>query len=140
MSELASGSRRLPVSAWVFDSALALVAAGLSTAFYVFEPPGIGLPRGRFALGCALVLLHTLPLAGRRRFPGAVLALVVASGLAFAALGLPRIFSGWPSWWRSIRWRPTAAGGSHWPAWPQPRSALWLSSSPRVGPGAHGRQ
>jgi signal transduction histidine kinase len=40
-------------------------------------------------LGYALVLLHTLPLAARRRFPGIVLALVVASGLAFAALGLP---------------------------------------------------
>src|SRR5215218_564390 len=89
MTERAGGSRRLPASAWVFDSALALVAAGLATALYVFVPPNLGLPRGTFVLGCALVLLHTLPLALRRRFPGTVLALVVASGLAFAILDLP---------------------------------------------------
>jgi signal transduction histidine kinase len=89
MTEPAGGSRRLPASAWAFDSALALVAAGLPAAAYVFEPPDSGLPRGRFLLGCALVLLHTLPLVARRRFPGTVLALVVGSGLAFAALDLP---------------------------------------------------
>jgi signal transduction histidine kinase len=92
MKQRASGSRRLPASAWVFDSMLALVAAGL--ALFVSMPVGSGLPRGRFALGYGLVLLHTLPLAGRRRFPGAVLALVVASGLAGAALGLPPFFEG----------------------------------------------
>jgi signal transduction histidine kinase len=89
MSERAGGSRRLPASAWVFDSALALVAAGLPAVGYVFEPPDVGLPRGRFVVGWALVLLHTLPLVARRRFPGTVLALVVGSGLAFAALDLP---------------------------------------------------
>jgi signal transduction histidine kinase len=89
MTERAGGSRRLPASAWVFDSALALVAASLPAAWYVFEAPGSGLPRGRFVLGCALVLLHTLPLVARRRFPGTVLALVVGSGLVFAALDLP---------------------------------------------------
>jgi signal transduction histidine kinase len=89
MSERAGGSRRLPASAWVFDSALALVAAGLPAVGYVFEPPDSGLPRGRFVVGWALVLLHTLPLVARRRFPGTVLALVVGSGLAFAALDLP---------------------------------------------------
>jgi signal transduction histidine kinase len=89
MSERAGGSRRLPASAWVFDSALALLAAAVPTALYVFEPPNLGLPRGRFVLGCALVLLHTLPLVARRRFPGTVLVLVVASGLAFAVLDLP---------------------------------------------------
>jgi signal transduction histidine kinase len=89
MSERAGGSRRLPASAWVFDSALALLAAAVPTALYVFEPPNLGLPRGTFVLGCALVLLHTLPLVARRRFPGTVLALVVASGLAFAVLDLP---------------------------------------------------
>jgi signal transduction histidine kinase len=89
MTERAGGSRRLPASAWVFDSALALVAAGLPAAGYVFEPPDSGLPRGMLAVGCALVLLHTLPLVARRRFPGTVLALVVASGLAVAALDLP---------------------------------------------------
>jgi signal transduction histidine kinase len=85
--------RRLPASAWVFDSVLALVAAGWATALFV-PMPSSGLPRGMLALGYGLVLLHTLPLAGRRRFPGAVLALVVASGLAGAALGLPPFFEG----------------------------------------------
>jgi signal transduction histidine kinase len=86
--------RRLPAHAWVFDSGLALVAAGLATALFVSMPRSSGLPRGMLALGYGLVLLHTLPLAGRRRFPGTVLALVVASGLAGAALGLPPFFLG----------------------------------------------
>ena len=94
MKEWAIGSRRLPASAWLFDSGLALVAAGLSTAFFVFELVGSGLPPGILALGYALALLHTLPLAARRRFPGAVLALCVASGLAVAALGLSPIVLG----------------------------------------------
>jgi signal transduction histidine kinase len=89
MSERAGGSRRLPASAWVFDSALALVAAGLATALFVSELVGWGLPRGMLVLGYGVVLLHTLPLVARRRFPGTVLALVVASGLAFATLDLP---------------------------------------------------
>jgi signal transduction histidine kinase len=94
MSRRAGGSRRLPASAWVFDSALALVATGWATALFVSELLGWGLPRGMLALGYGLVLLHTLPLVGRRRWPGAVLALVVASGLAGAALGLPPFFEG----------------------------------------------
>jgi signal transduction histidine kinase len=94
MKERAIGSRRLPASAWVFDSGLALVAAGLSTAFFVFELVGSGLPRGLLAFGYALALVHTLPLAARRRFPGVVLALCVASGLAVAALGLSPIVLG----------------------------------------------
>jgi signal transduction histidine kinase len=94
MKERAIGSRRLPASAWLFDSGLALVAAGLSTAFFVFELVGSGLPRGLLALGYALALVHTLPLAARRRFPGVVLALCVASGLAVAALGLSPIVLG----------------------------------------------
>jgi signal transduction histidine kinase len=94
MSERASGSRWLPVSAWVFDSALALVAAGLATAQFVSMPADRGVPGSTLALGYGLVLLHTLPLAGRRRFPGTVLALVVASGLAGAALFLPPFFLG----------------------------------------------
>jgi signal transduction histidine kinase len=85
--------RRLPASAWVFDSVLALGAARWATALFV-PMPSSGLPRGMFALGYGLVLLHTLPLAGRRRFPGTVLALVMASGLAGAALGLPPFFEG----------------------------------------------
>ena len=97
MKERASGSRRLPASAWAFDSALALVAAGVATALLlsvVSVPVGSGVPVGVVALGYALVLLHTLPLVARRRFPGAVLALCVASGLAFAALFMPPFFLG----------------------------------------------
>jgi signal transduction histidine kinase len=90
MKKRASGSRRLPASAWLFDSGLALVAAGLSTGVFVSNPVIRGLPRGMLALAYVLALLHTLPLAARRRFPGAVLAASVASGLAVAALGLPQ--------------------------------------------------
>jgi signal transduction histidine kinase len=88
MKQRASGSRRLPVSAWVFDSVLALAAAGIGTALFVSEPMASGLPRGTLAVGYGLVLLHTLPLAARRRFPLAVLVTSVASGLVFATLGL----------------------------------------------------
>jgi signal transduction histidine kinase len=96
MKQRASWSWRLPVSAWLFDSGLALMAAGLSTSLFVFEngPVGSGLPRGTLALAYGLALLHTLPLAARRRFPGAVLALGVASGLAVAALGVPPVVLG----------------------------------------------
>jgi signal transduction histidine kinase len=88
MDKVAWWLRRLRANPWWFDSALALAAAGLSTAFFVFYSTTQGLPRGTFALGCGLMLLHTLPLAARRRFPLAVLATSVASGLAFAALDL----------------------------------------------------
>jgi signal transduction histidine kinase len=96
MKERAGGSRRLPAGAWWFDIGLALVAAGLSTALFVFDngPVGGVWPRGTLALGYALALLHTLPLAARRRFPGAVLGIGVASGLAVAALGLPPVVLG----------------------------------------------
>jgi signal transduction histidine kinase len=90
MKERAGGSRRLPASAWLFDSGLALAAAGLSTLLFTdfvndAQPTP---PRGMLALGYALVLLHTLPLAARRRFPGTVLGTCVASGLAVLALGM----------------------------------------------------
>jgi signal transduction histidine kinase len=93
MREWAGGSRRLPASAWLFDSGLALAAAGVSTLLFTdfmnaAQPTP---PRGMLALGYALALLHTLPLAARRRFPGAVLGISVASGLAVAALGVPEI-------------------------------------------------
>jgi signal transduction histidine kinase len=113
MSERASGSRRLPASAWLFDSALALVAAGLATALFVSDLVGWGLPRGTLTLGYALVLLHTLPLVARRRFPGAVLVLSVASGLAFAAIGLPPFFLG-PAILVAVY--SVAAYGSRWVA------------------------
>jgi signal transduction histidine kinase len=96
MKQRASGSRRLPASAWVFDSGLALIAAGISTTLFVFEngPVPSGVPVGMLALGYALVLLHTLPLAARRRFPGTVLGISVASGLAIGAHFLPPDFLG----------------------------------------------
>src|SRR5215218_11407703 len=94
MDRVARWLRRLRANPWWFDSALALAAAGLSTAIFVFDPAFRGLPRGRFVLGCGLVLLHTVPLVARRRFPLAVLATSVASGLAFAALFLPPSFLG----------------------------------------------
>jgi signal transduction histidine kinase len=89
MDKVARWIRRLRANPWWFDGALALAIAGLSTAFFVFHPEVRGLPRGRFVLGCGLVWLHTLPLAARRRFPLAVLAASVASGVAFTALDLP---------------------------------------------------
>jgi signal transduction histidine kinase len=89
MDEGARWSRRLPASRWLFDSGLALVATGVSTAMLISNPVARGQPRGTLALSYALVLLHTLPLVARRRFPLAVLATSVVSGLAFAALGLP---------------------------------------------------
>jgi signal transduction histidine kinase len=94
MSERAGGSRRLPASAWVFDSALALVAASFPMAFFASMPVPSGVPVGILAVGYALVLLHTLPLAARRRFPGTVLALCVATGLAFATLFMPPFLLG----------------------------------------------
>jgi signal transduction histidine kinase len=111
MKERASGSRRLPVSAWAFDSALALVAASLPMAFFASMPVPSGVPVGVLALGYALVLLHTLPLVARRRFPGAVLAVCVASGLAFAALFMPPVFLG-PAMLVAVY--SVAAYGSRW--------------------------
>jgi signal transduction histidine kinase len=88
--------RRLYGSPWLFDGGLALVAVGVSTLFFVelMNVAQSALPRGTLAVVYALVLLHTLPLAARRRFPGAVLASCVASGLAFVALGLPPVVLG----------------------------------------------
>jgi signal transduction histidine kinase len=96
MDEGARWLRRLPASPWLFDSGLALAAAGVSTLMFteLTNVAPLALPRGTLALGGGLVLLHTLPLAARRRFPGAVLATCVASGLAFAALGLPPVILG----------------------------------------------
>jgi signal transduction histidine kinase len=111
MRERADGSRRLLARAWVFDAGLALVAAGVSTTFFVVELVGVGLPRGLLALGYALALLHTLPLAVRRLFPLAVLATMVASGLAFAILGLPPVFLGVAI---LVAVYSVAAYGDHW--------------------------
>jgi signal transduction histidine kinase len=90
MDEGARWSRRLPASAWVFDSGLALAAAGVSTLLFteLMNVAQVTVPRGMLALGYALALLHTLPLVARRRFPGTVLGISMASGLAVAALGV----------------------------------------------------
>jgi signal transduction histidine kinase len=111
MNEGARWLGRLRASPWVFDSALALVAVGLSTVFLVDNPAARGLPRGTLAVGYALVLLHTLPLVARRRFPGAVLALCVASGLAIPALGLPPETLGVAIW---VAVYSVAAYGDRW--------------------------
>ncbi len=81
-------------SPWLFDGVLAVAAASLSTSLSRSELSLSGLPRSVVALGYALVLLHTLPLAARRRFPRAVLATSVGSGLAVAAFGLPPVVLG----------------------------------------------
>jgi len=111
MKQRASGSRRLPASAWVFDSVLALVAASLPIAFFASMPVPSGVPVGMLALGYALVLLHTLPLAARRRFPLAVLATSVVSGLAIGAVFLPPYFL-WPAILVAVY--SVAAYGSRW--------------------------
>jgi len=72
---------------WVLDGLLAVVAAGAGVAAVAtvlpFDP---GSPRAWAAY--LLVLAHTLPIAVRRRWPVAVLAWGLATGAAFAALGL----------------------------------------------------
>jgi hypothetical protein len=72
---------------WVLDGLLAVVAAGAGLATLAtvlpFDP---GSPRAWAA--DLLLLAHTLPIAVRRRWPVAVLAWGLATGAAFAALGL----------------------------------------------------
>jgi signal transduction histidine kinase len=72
----------------LFDVLLALGLAALSLQLVATAAGPTGVP----AYG--LALLHTLPLAVRRRFPYGVLATSVASGLAVAMLGLPPVFLG----------------------------------------------
>jgi signal transduction histidine kinase len=95
MKERASGWRRLPAGA-LFDGGLALAAAVVSTLMFTELLDGARPrpPRDTLALGYGLVLVHTLSLAVRRRFPGAVLAVCVATGLAVAAIGLPPVVLG----------------------------------------------
>jgi signal transduction histidine kinase len=94
MQEGASRPPRARVSPWVFDSVLAAAAAALSVSLFASELSRSGLASGVVVLGYALALLHTLPLAARRRFPMTLLATSVASGLAFAATGLPPVLLG----------------------------------------------
>ena len=83
-----AGRQRLRTAGpWVLDGLLAVVAAGAGVATLAtvlpFDP---GSPRVSAAY--LLVLAHTLPIAVRRRWPLAVLTLGLATGAAFAALGL----------------------------------------------------
>jgi len=72
----------------LFDVLLALGLAALSLQLVATVSKPMG------AAAYALALLHTLPLAVRRRFPFGVLAASVASGLAVAVLGLSPVFLG----------------------------------------------
>jgi hypothetical protein len=75
------------VGPWALDALLALVSTGFGVVALVpvlpFSP---GQPRTVAAY--ALILAHSLPIALRRRFPVAVLGCGLATGLAFASLGL----------------------------------------------------
>jgi signal transduction histidine kinase len=79
--------RKRTAGPWVLDGLLAVVAAGAGVATLAtvlpFDP---GSPRAWAAY--LLVLAHTLPIAVRRRWPLGVLAVGLATGAAFAALGL----------------------------------------------------
>ena len=72
---------------WALDGLLAVAVAGFGVATLAtvlpFDP---GSPRNWAAY--LLVLAHTLPIAVRRRWPLAALAWGLATGAAFAALGL----------------------------------------------------
>ncbi len=72
----------------LFDVLLALGLAALSLQRVATTLGPTGAP------AYVLALLHTLPLAVRRRFPYGVLAISVASGLAVAVLGLSPVFLG----------------------------------------------
>jgi signal transduction histidine kinase len=83
-----AGRQRLRTAGpWVLDGLLAVVAAGAGVANLAtvlpFDP---GSPRAWAAY--LLVLAHTLPIAVRRRWPLPVLGWGLATGVAFAALGL----------------------------------------------------
>jgi signal transduction histidine kinase len=76
-----------------FDVALALVAAGIALSQSGLVA-GAGLPGAALAVMYTLLLLHTLPIALRRRFPLPVLAVSLAAGIAFVALGFPLVMLG----------------------------------------------
>jgi signal transduction histidine kinase len=75
------------VGPWVLDGllAVALAASGV-TVLASMVPAGAGSTRS--VVASLLVVAHTLPIAVRRRFPLPVLAWALATGGAFAALGL----------------------------------------------------
>jgi signal transduction histidine kinase len=72
---------------WVLDGLLALAAAAAGIALLSTALPFDPGPPWAWA-AYLLVLAHTLPIAVRRRFPLPALAWGLATGVAFAALGL----------------------------------------------------
>jgi len=94
MSEGGPGHARLrALGPPAFDAALALVAAGVGlslTVPLVAEP----VPGEVAAALYALVLLHTLPIAFRRRYPLPVLVVGLATAAGVVALGVPLIVLG----------------------------------------------
>jgi hypothetical protein len=71
------------------DIAIAIGLAGLAIVGLVTEPlaPATGVTREWDAVGIALVLVMTLPLAFRRRFPIGVVVVTVLAGLVASSRG-----------------------------------------------------
>jgi hypothetical protein len=84
----------LPASSWVFDSGLALVAAGLATALLVSMPVGSGPPRGRFAFGVWDGVAAHLAVGGAAGVPRGRAGPHRGQRLAGAALSLPPFLLG----------------------------------------------
>jgi hypothetical protein len=115
---------------WALDGLLAVAVAGFGVATLAtvlpFDP---GSPRAWAAY--LLVLAHTLPIAVRRRWPLAVLAWGLATGAAFAALGLNLVSLSLAI----LIYVYTAAArcGPPWSAWPPPRRSSCWSGWPGRG-------
>src|SRR5688572_6467701 len=71
---------------WLFDGVLALGLALLSLVAVFGGAPDVG---SREPLSVGLLLLESLPLVARRRFPLAVLAITVAATVGHASLAGP---------------------------------------------------
>jgi signal transduction histidine kinase len=86
---------RPPWTRAAFDGLLAVGLAALSVSLVhdVLGQLG-GQARPPAAVAYALALAHTLPVALRRRFPRAVLATAIATGVLAGVLGLPTIVLG----------------------------------------------
>jgi signal transduction histidine kinase len=78
-----SSPRTGDVRPWLIDGALALGLTALSLVAVVGGAPDVG---ARDPLSVALLMLESLPLVARRRFPLAVLAISAGATLAHAAL------------------------------------------------------
>ncbi len=85
-----------PLGPSAFDAALAVVAAGIGLALLASMAGAVAHAgaAGTAVAAYVLVLLHTLPLALRRRRPLLVLWSGLATGLAVAAIGFPLVVLG----------------------------------------------